>query len=80
MSTDTTHEGLDGDPVHVPEDHLTLTPENPAKVGISADPERGEFYCEDCNARITRSTTSHTEYGHRRDCEYLNHVGGAGHV
>lgn len=72
MSTDIRGEFVDD---RIPEAHLKLTRER-TDDDFPVDPERGLFYCSECENRITRSTKTENEYGHERDCSHHQTLGG----
>lgn len=52
-------------------DHLTkrlpdeMSPCNPHSIRTSR-----EFFCEDCNRRVTEDSDGTGEYGHAKDCDH----------
>lgn len=52
-----------------PESHLSFDLESGSASNLGAD-GRGEYFCTECDTRITRSTSTHNEYGHQRSCSH----------
>lgn len=54
---------------HLEPEHLSATRDGTENLDFSADPERSEAWCLDCEARIT-VTPEGREAGHKKTCEH----------
>lgn len=52
-----------------PESHLSKRYTGDGNNLLSAD-KRREYWCKDCDYRVTRSPSGEGEYGHDRECEH----------
>lgn len=73
MSTESLEQTLGGDLVPA---HLTLNPDHRISAGLGVDVEQGEFYCQDCENRVTKNASNDNEYGHERGCSHHQVFGG----
>jgi len=58
-----------------PEEHLTAEHPDVDNAGLGVDSDRREWWCSECEYRVTRASNGHGEYGHKRDCQHHYQLG-----